>query len=60
MTATYVSQCLFPSISSIFETAGHVNVVEGPRVWESTGWSEEIYIGEGTFSDVAVKTFNCA
>ena len=60
VTATYVSQCFFPSISSIFETAGQENVVEGPRVWESTGWSEEIYIGERTFSNVVIKTFDCA
>ena len=45
-------------MSSIFETAGQVNVVEGPRVWESTGWSEEIYIGERTFSNVVIKTFD--
>ena len=56
--ATYVSQYFFPSISSILETAGQVNVVEGPRVWESTGWSEEIYIGERTFSNVVIKIFD--
>ena len=60
VTATYVSQYFFPSISSMLETAGQVNVVDGPRVWESTGWSEEIYIGERTFSNVVIKTFGCA
>ena len=50
VTATNVSQHFFPSISEILETAGQVKVVDGPSVLESTGWSEEIYIGERTFS----------
>jgi len=44
----------------MLETAGQANVVDGPRVWESTGWSEEIYIGERTFSNVVIKSFDCA
>jgi len=60
VTATYVSQYFFPSISSMLETAGQAKVVDGPRVWESTGWSEEIYIGERTFSNAVIKTFDCA
>ena len=59
VTATYVSQYFFPSISDIFETAGQVKVVDGPRVCDSTGWSEEIYTGERTFSNVLIKTFDC-
>ena len=59
VTATYVSQYFFPSISNIFETAGQVKVVDGPRVCDSTGWSEEIYIGKRTFSNIVIKTFDC-
>ena len=59
VTATYVSQYFFPSISDMFETAGQVKVVDGPRVCDSTGWSEEIYIGGRTFSNVVIKTFDC-
>ena len=44
--ATNVSQYFFPLISDILETAGQVKVVDGPRVWERTGWREEIYIEE--------------
>lgn len=59
VTATYVSQYFFPSSFNIFEAAGQVKVVDGPRVCESTGWSEEIYVGERTFSKVVIKTFDC-